>query len=98
MFCGPPLRVLAARFCVFLFIYSRLPVRGCDSAHARHWRLNPSPRPTYPSSKIMPEQDALNQQLQQAHPSPIVGVIGLLFVVLMLVSMWKVFTKGGEPG
>jgi len=28
----------------------------------------------------------------------IVGIIYLAFVVVMLVAMWKVFTKAGQPG
>ena len=31
-------------------------------------------------------------------PSPVVTIIGLLIGLLMIVAMWKVFTKAGQPG
>jgi hypothetical protein len=31
-------------------------------------------------------------------PSPIAMIIGLLVALLMIVAMWKVFTKAGQPG
>ena len=34
----------------------------------------------------------------QATPSPLVCIIALLVTVLMIVAMWKVFTKAGQPG
>ena len=38
-------------------------------------------------------------QLQQtAAPSPIFVIIALVFLVLMIASIWKVFSKAGEPG
>ena len=30
--------------------------------------------------------------------SPVPGIIGLLIALLMIVAMWKVFTKAGQPG
>ena len=30
--------------------------------------------------------------------SPLAIVIGLLIALLLIVAMWKVFTKGGQPG
>ena len=30
--------------------------------------------------------------------NPVGGLIGLLVAVIMVVSMWKIFTKAGEPG
>src|SRR6267143_2234532 len=30
--------------------------------------------------------------------SPIAGVVGLLIALLLIVAMWKVFTKAGQPG
>ena len=39
------------------------------------------------------------QQLNNAESgSPIFGLIGLVLVVLMIVALWKVFSKAGEPG
>jgi hypothetical protein len=31
-------------------------------------------------------------------PSPVAMVIGLLIALLLIVAMWKVFTKAGKPG
>ncbi len=31
-------------------------------------------------------------------PSPVSMIIGLLFALLIIVAMWKVFTKAGQPG
>lgn len=31
-------------------------------------------------------------------PSPVAVVIGLLIALLLIVAMWKVFTKAGQPG
>src|SRR5947207_15187347 len=31
-------------------------------------------------------------------PSPVAMVIGLLIALLLIVAMWKVFTKAGQPG
>ena len=31
-------------------------------------------------------------------PSPVATIIGLLIGLLMIVAMWKVFTKAGQPG
>src|SRR5882724_2092017 len=30
--------------------------------------------------------------------SPVPGIIGLLIALLIIVAMWKVFTKAGQPG
>ena len=35
---------------------------------------------------------------QQPHGNPLGGVIGLLFAVVAIVSLWKIFTKAGQPG
>src|SRR5439155_10323147 len=32
------------------------------------------------------------------HPSPISMIFGLLVALLLIVAMWKVFTKAGQPG
>lgn len=38
-------------------------------------------------------------EMQQVEaPSPIVGVIALVAIVIMIAALWKVFTKAGEPG
>jgi hypothetical protein len=31
-------------------------------------------------------------------PSPVSTIVGLLIALLVLVAMWKVFTKAGQPG
>lgn len=31
-------------------------------------------------------------------PNPIVGIVWLAVVILMVVSVWKVFVKAGQPG
>jgi len=31
-------------------------------------------------------------------PSPVTMVIGLLIALVLIVAMWKVFTKAGQPG
>jgi hypothetical protein len=31
-------------------------------------------------------------------PSPVALIIGLLIALLLIVAMWKVFTKAGQPG
>jgi Family of unknown function (DUF5684) len=31
-------------------------------------------------------------------PSPVAMIIGLLIALLLIVAMWKVFTKAGQPG
>lgn len=31
-------------------------------------------------------------------PSPLAGIIALVFVVVVLAAFWQVFTKAGEPG
>src|SRR6266478_5632429 len=35
---------------------------------------------------------------QSKAPSPVSMIIGLLFALLIIVAMWKVFTKAGQPG
>ena len=44
--------------------------------------------------------DDLSNQQPQVNPvaSAMGGVIGLLFVIIGIVSMWKLFTKAGQPG
>ena len=44
------------------------------------------------------DTDQLNQLDQTSHGSPLVGIIGLVIVIFILVSIWKVFSKAGEPG
>ena len=31
-------------------------------------------------------------------PSPVATIVGLLLALLVIVAMWKVFTKAGQPG
>jgi Family of unknown function (DUF5684) len=31
-------------------------------------------------------------------PSPVAMIVGLLIALLLIVAMWKVFTKAGQPG
>jgi len=51
---------------------------------------------------LLPSQFLLAQETTDyttsAGGSPIAGVIGLLVALLMIVAMWKVFTKAGQPG
>lgn len=35
---------------------------------------------------------------QGTAPSPVSTIIGLLIALLVIVAMWKVFTKAGQPG
>src|SRR4030095_11983646 len=35
---------------------------------------------------------------QGTPPSPVAMIIGLLISLLLIVAMWKVFTKAGQPG
>src|SRR5215216_1071736 len=35
---------------------------------------------------------------QGTAPSPVSTIVGLLIAVLLIVAMWKVFTKAGQPG
>src|SRR5258707_15561006 len=51
---------------------------------------------------LLPSQFLLAQETTDyttsAGGSPIAGVIGLLIALLIIVAMWKVFTKAGQPG
>lgn len=46
--------------------------------------------------------DPTMDQVAQMNQSPLGGLIGLavglLFIVLLIVSLWKIFEKAGEPG
>jgi hypothetical protein len=46
------------------------------------------------------DQTAIDFNAQTAHQgSPLPGlIVMLIFAVLMIASMWRVFTKAGEPG
>lgn len=41
---------------------------------------------------------AQETQFQQPQVSPMVWVIEVVIAVVMIASMWKVFTKAGQPG
>jgi hypothetical protein len=47
----------------------------------------------------MPEQQ-LDQATNQANPvvMGIIGIVYLAIVLILIISMWKIFTKAGEPG
>ena len=39
-----------------------------------------------------------NYSSQGKAPSPVSTIVGLLIALLLIVAMWKVFTKAGQPG
>src|SRR6266496_347844 len=43
-------------------------------------------------------QETTDYATSAAGGSPVPGIIGLLIALLMIVAMWKVFTKAGQPG
>ncbi len=51
---------------------------------------------------LLPSQFLLAQETTDyttsASGSPVAGVFGLLIALLMIVAMWKVFAKAGQPG
>ena len=51
---------------------------------------------------LLPSQFLLAQDTTDyttsAGTSPVPGIIGLLVALLMIVAMWKVFVKAGQPG
>jgi hypothetical protein len=46
------------------------------------------------------EDMEMTTQTQQLNPvvGTIIGVVYLAFIVLLIASMWKIFTKAGQPG
>ena len=51
---------------------------------------------------LLPSQFLLAQDTTDyttsAGTSPVPGIIGLLVALLMIVAMWKIFVKAGQPG
>lgn len=45
------------------------------------------------SAELTPEQQAA-----MGAAAGVIGIVYLVFIALMVVCMWKVFTKAGEPG
>lgn len=45
------------------------------------------------SAELTPEQQAA-----MGAAAGVIGIVYLVFIVLMVVCMWKIFTKAGEPG
>ena len=45
-----------------------------------------------------PDQQIDPTQQLSSGTASIIGIIYLAFIILMIVSMWKIFTKAGEPG
>ena len=43
-------------------------------------------------------QETTDYATSAAGGSPVPGIIGLLIGLLIIVAMWKVFTKAGQPG
>ena len=39
-----------------------------------------------------------NYSTEGKAPSPVSTIVGLLIALLLIVAMWKVFTKAGQPG
>ncbi len=54
--------------------------------------------PRLAHSSLLLAQTTNDMNMQQPQPSPVAGFIGLLFVVVAIVSLWKIFTKAGQPG
>jgi hypothetical protein len=43
-------------------------------------------------------QVGYSSSTQSTAPSPFATIIGLLIALVLIVAMWKVFTKAGQPG
>src|ERR1044072_5827733 len=52
----------------------------------------------YPLSLLAQVDCSYSSSSQGQAPSPISIIIGLLIALLLIVAMWKVFTKAGQPG
>src|ERR1041385_8419413 len=52
----------------------------------------------HPLSLLAQVDYSYSSSSQGQAPSPISIIIGLLIAVFLIVAMWKVFTKAGQPG
>ena len=50
------------------------------------------------SIPVLVAQEPENYMTPPGGGSPVPGIIGLLIALLLIVAMWKVFTKAGQPG
>jgi hypothetical protein len=53
---------------------------------------------SHPLSLLAQVDYSYSSSSQGQAPSPISIIIGLLIALLLIVAMWKVFTKAGQPG
>jgi hypothetical protein len=49
-------------------------------------------------SQFLLAQETTDYTTSAGGGSPVPGIIGLLIALLLIVAMWKVFTKAGQPG
>src|SRR4030095_3100255 len=52
----------------------------------------------HPLSLLAQVEYSSSYTSQGQAPSPVAMVFGLLIALLLIVAMWKVFTKAGQPG
>ncbi len=50
------------------------------------------------SSQFLLAQETTDYMTSAGGGSPVPGIIGLLIGLLLIVAMWKLFTKAGQPG
>ena len=53
---------------------------------------------THPLSLLAQVEYSSSYSSQGQAPSPVSMIFGLLLALLLIVAMWKVFTKAGQPG
>jgi hypothetical protein len=52
----------------------------------------------HPLSLLAQVEYSYSSSSQGQAPSPVSMIIGLVIALLLIVAMWKVFTKAGQPG
>jgi hypothetical protein len=52
----------------------------------------------HPLSLLSQVEYSYSSSSQGQAPSPVAMIIGLLIALFLIVAMWKVFTKAGQPG
>jgi hypothetical protein len=52
----------------------------------------------HPLSLLAQVEYSYSSSSQGQPPSPVAMIIGLLIALFLIVAMWKVFTKAGQPG
>jgi Family of unknown function (DUF5684) len=52
----------------------------------------------HPLSLLAQVEYSYSSSSQGQAPSPVSMIIGVLIALLLIVAMWKVFTKAGQPG